>query len=1096
MSLELDSATWAEVNAVSAASARAAAVIAALANPVTFRVYDGSGTVMGAGTLSTPWAAPAGDGSVILVSGLVSFAAVVAGTPDSSWRARFESGARWLRGTFGLTGSGADFQWSGSTWTVGQPGSMVGVAIVCQAGPGGALQFGWINEAEVKSVSVTTGGAGYNVTADAVIPSGYTATFAVVPPVTGVAIDAASGVVTSSVDLTNEPVTVEIWDGVGNATTAEDDWLYRAGLRRNSGTGAIEPDPANDTVVWAHDFRYLAEMTNFCQSRPMQNDDGSYVVRSGVQMTGMYFDPTNPDEVTFETAKGYSPQIWRAPGHADGIAGSGSGHFTAIIPDAVAHNGWPDGTYFRWGNATQKMQAVFPDGSVWPSPTTTFAGAGQMCNRRMMGPNGWARWAAPFLAGGNGLPYDDNAAGGAIHKFTWNPADQYQVNTWLANKKGFWTHPVHDTWGDGEHVLGNEYWLQYRIKVSSSVFGSRLPHPTAVYSQGPTSADQRPYPAQWASPNNPTPGQAREWPWYGKALIISRFGGNSQVGVIVHDVGAVPYTWANPVRIESFETYRFYHYWHNWWDSSVVFESPPPDGTWRPSTALQTNETHDSSYHFTCRSGSDLGQQNDCWEWPVDEWVTVMVHFKPGRHCGQATPYLYKETIVDVKVARYGETAWTTIFYADDYNWSWFEDDPVGVPLGHNLFNFILYRNECPSWNEQRQDYSQIIFSTAPIPCPQIYGSPTVLAIEAAKLTPGSWSGHVLGNHSNAGGLNVVASGLLYPPTLTHEVSIPGADTMLAWSGKALWIPSIKRLVYSGGPVGNTYNTNHPGSAILQYDEDSDEWLVDHGTSGSLDGVWGRWAHAHNFDAADYDEATGHVFRHLSGNGIADPYTWWLGRFNPISRTMVGTPVPAPSWPASQAYPSCVMLRSQRKFLALFPGSTWQAYDVAQWPNAAWSTKSAPANFNSGLSVYHNGYVYITQGNVYVDGAGTGLERKGFYRVKDDATWQSSLETLADTPVGTSIGQSTNDVYHGMLCGLGNYLYLLSGNGHIYRYDPANNAAGWTDLGAIMPNINPNRTDELMHCTAAAIPERGVIVVLHGYDINYSTPATCRLWEP
>jgi hypothetical protein len=497
-----------------------------------------------------------------------------------------------------------------------------------------------------------------------------------------------------------------------------------------------------------------------------------------------------------------------------------------------------------------------------------------------------------------------------------------------------------------------------------------------------------------------------------------------------------------------------------------------------------------------------------CWQWPADTWVTVNIGIGLGSQNttadnGFTFPSPIRDTSLTIRVAEDGATSWTTLCDKSDFYW-WYSQ-VLGSSFSYGaasngLQKLVLYAynggtSQTPAVADFYHRFDEIICSTQEPALPSgVAQAQSVLADAADALASGSWSGHVLGAHSNTGGLNVVVPAMLYAPTLTHEVSIPGADTMLAWSGKALWNPALQRLIFSGGPVGNTYNVNHPGSSILQYDEVTDRWLVNHGTSGSLDGMWGRWAHAHNFDAADYDDLTGHVFRHLSGGG-APQFTWYLGRFDPVTRAMVNTPIPALSWP-SQAYPSCVMLRSQRKFLALFPGSTWQVYDVASWPNSttAWSTKAAPANFNSGLSVYHNGYAYMTQGNVYQGTGGTGLERKGFYRVKDDATWQTSLETLADTPVGTSIGESENDTFHGMLCALGSYLYLLSGNGRIYRYDIAGNV--WTDLGAIIPNINPNRTDELMHCTAVAIPEHGVIAVLHGYDINYSTAATCQLWKP
>ena len=118
----LDATTLAAYLAESTAALKAQAVVNALANPVDVKVYDGSGNLKGSGVMATPWAAQAAG--VITVAELTSFGVSVSGTPDANWYLRFESGSRWVRGSFGLAGSARDFTWSLASWTAGQGGQL------------------------------------------------------------------------------------------------------------------------------------------------------------------------------------------------------------------------------------------------------------------------------------------------------------------------------------------------------------------------------------------------------------------------------------------------------------------------------------------------------------------------------------------------------------------------------------------------------------------------------------------------------------------------------------------------------------------------------------------------------------------------------------------------------------------------------------------------------------------------------------------------------------------------------------------------------------------------------------------------------------
>jgi hypothetical protein len=134
--LVLDSATLADYIAVNDAAARALAVRNALADPVTVRVYDGGGQIMGQGTMAAPWGTAAGD--TLTIGEVTAFNVLVSGTPDpSTWYLRFESGARWVRGAFGMSASGAAFRWSLASWSAGQLGTIGTATMVSHPGQTG-----------------------------------------------------------------------------------------------------------------------------------------------------------------------------------------------------------------------------------------------------------------------------------------------------------------------------------------------------------------------------------------------------------------------------------------------------------------------------------------------------------------------------------------------------------------------------------------------------------------------------------------------------------------------------------------------------------------------------------------------------------------------------------------------------------------------------------------------------------------------------------------------------------------------------------------------------------------------------------------------
>lgn len=102
--------------------------------------------------------------------------------------------------------------------------------------------------------------------------------------------------------------------------------------------------------------------------------------------------------------------------------------------------------------------------------------------------------------------------------------------------------------------------------------------------------------------------------------------------------------------------------------------------------------------------GSEL---STLWQWPSDEWVTVLFYVVPGRSD-------VSETAFKVWIARSGAKSYTRIW------------DTRIVPLsydydnGHNALILSSYMNNVVSSVPWHTRYDQIIFSKQLIPCPQV----------------------------------------------------------------------------------------------------------------------------------------------------------------------------------------------------------------------------------------------------------------------------------------------------------------------------------------------------------------------------------------
>ena len=413
-------------------------------------------------------------------------------------------------------------------------------------------------------------------------------------------------------------------------------------------------------VVWVHDFRNYSEISLFSDSSSITND-------SGVRLkNGRNQDPDRADPNTYETPSGYHNTFLLLPnetpksGWPNTLPGVGSGALIVEQPDAIAWNGYPAGTYFRWSNATKNVQVVLPNGTVLPGAGQVYSNhsyhrfnTGSFCTRPL----------APLTGATNGRGVDDPAANGTMAR------DAYPIGggtnhfeQWRANPRGFRAHPSENA-GTGA-VLGDEFWLQMRIWVDPNEFAARVP--VGPYTVEPGSPANKVAPqAKWNSPFNPYPGKLIESPEAGKLLMLAR---NTELtGEWIHDVGVVTSTHLNPPERVAYKTFRHYQYTNN--DSGyppINFPKQQPQHKLLPdqpgalrrlSRDVQQRPEHRAGQQVLGDSGRRVVDADDA--------------LQPGRTNIGYQPIAHRDTLVEIKVARWGELDWTHIYYDDAQPWWW-----------------------------------------------------------------------------------------------------------------------------------------------------------------------------------------------------------------------------------------------------------------------------------------------------------------------------------------------------------------------------------------------------------------------------------------
>jgi hypothetical protein len=195
----------------------------------------------------------------------------------------------------------------------------------------------------------------------------------------------------------------------------------------------------------------------------------------------------------------------------------------------------------------------------------------------------------------------------------------------------------------------------------------------------------------------------------GKFLYIDLTGGGAGELTLVAPYGAT--YWGNPASTLN----KRYSAYTNWGYGFLY----TGDGKHQPGGAWDT----------TCLYGSAV---NTCWEFPVDQWFTMLLHIVPGHQnagADSSTSWMAgaanKDTQVIVYAHRQGETGYTKITEQLAFPWWWNATYESGAgygvgPAAFNAFNIRPYMGASNQVSEVEwtRKWDQIIFSTQPIACP------------------------------------------------------------------------------------------------------------------------------------------------------------------------------------------------------------------------------------------------------------------------------------------------------------------------------------------------------------------------------------------
>jgi hypothetical protein len=489
-------------------------------------------------------------------------------------------------------------------------------------------------------------------------------------------VDPVDGDITAPTTETTYTAVIDL----SGVTTAEQDWITRS-----TGTG----------VIWAHDFRYQREVDQFRQS--------DTVAPYATTRAGNDPDSIGINTIYWDSTDGIGSSKCLRTTAPSGVTGFPTGTWWENVSSASSRVHFPTGTtYTTLTSTTGRFN--FPGGSTYsygwsgtgeaPTSTTALFDGERLKYEGRVSAGGWARPFSALIAGntGNGLPTPDKASGGETRR-TFDPS----VNTaFQAFRAGYYgPADLHSAGGGGSSASdwdGTEFYVQFRVKLSAGRHAKRTP-PTGANS---TNADV----STWLRD-----GVTYEYLPAGKLAFIQP--GPVQLdGYVIIQSGAYQrYAYQTaPLRMYSYR-------------GSLPLQDPQVSNG---SEKLQNV----GSYATTCTVASNTwSAANSCWEWPEDEWVTVLYYMKPGHdNVGQGSnqsTWTHRDTHVRIWVAREGATSYTEIFNKSDLAFNWGGSTGTTPAGSINNIDFSCYMNNMPAWAAFEQKYTQVILSKSFIPCPQ-----------------------------------------------------------------------------------------------------------------------------------------------------------------------------------------------------------------------------------------------------------------------------------------------------------------------------------------------------------------------------------------
>lgn len=381
--------------------------------------------------------------------------------------------------------------------------------------------------------------------------------------------------------------------------TAEADWLARS---------------TAPGVLWAHDFRHDEEFRNFHRGSPMPYERPRTAPAPMPYHASLVSTPFGASRAIKSAARG-THLVRDVP-----AARKGEVQVWHVADVAKIEEPW-DGEYKLLVAAREYVLVQSRDVREGTITVRRSSTRGYKANVTTIGSGPQGRWIRPtasFPAGVNGKPVPDEGIsnGSARRARKWNPDDPRMHGRF---REGYFGHrsywdPAH---GDARYKdwkprtgssnetredawEGDEFFLQFRAKISASRFQESSPSAKMIYIQNCTTS--------------------------GQGQLFWTVGPKSKRT-------QVPPSWPHGPHGRMFQANTAYG------DSTAVFGAiltmPPGGGLttttkkWADGEEEPLWQQHPDSFPNARYRGA--GQRIEAWHFPADKWVTYLVHIKPGR---------------------------------------------------------------------------------------------------------------------------------------------------------------------------------------------------------------------------------------------------------------------------------------------------------------------------------------------------------------------------------------------------------------------------------------------------------------------------------